>query len=400
MFKPLSIKLLATSLSIAWAVLIIASSWYYRDDLFQTLHDPRIPFQTYTQPPPPDYSDISGWLARPDKTIDPIAIKGGDVFVVSPTVYLGRGNWNAPVQEAKIREHFNRVALPNYVQPYRSAGRLYAPYYRQASLYTFLTNREDAQAAQKLAYDDIRRAFEVFLQENPPERPIVLVGHGQGGHHVTRLLAEYFSGALSQKLAAAYVIDHPQLLADFDTQLSKLHPCETAQDSNCVIAFGAFQPNEKIRARHFVGKTLVWQKDRLESVNQRELLCINPLVWNRSTDYTPARLHLGGVAAEGLDVDTLPAPAPQQTGAQCMDGILLLDKPKQKNLRRPSRFGGKYRTLPFNIFYEDLRVDAVRRVQNLIDKDVLPRRAPLLQIRTIEVEDSPITLPLKPIKKN
>ena len=137
----------------------------------------------------------------------------------------------------------------------------------------------------------------------------------------------------------------------------------------------------------------------MQSVGGRQLLCVNPLLWSIETDYAPARLHLGGVAAEGLGVDTLPVSMPQQTGAQCQAGILLLDKPKQKAMRRPKRFGGKYRTLPTNLFYEDLRVDAARRVQTLIDKDILPRRAPLLELEVLEVQDSPITLPLKPLKQ-
>ncbi len=378
------------------AVIIVMAFWYYRDDVFQSLNDPGQPFQTYVPPPAPDYSQSNAWLHHPVPDIDPINIPGGDIFVVIPTFYLGGVHWNAPVNSEKLQRRLTRIALPNYILPYRNSGRVYAPVYRQAALYTFMTNRDDSMDAQIFAYGDVRRAFQVFIAENPPDRPIVLVGYGQGGLHVQRLLQEFFGGERAQKLAAAYIIDHPLTLDSFERKFPKLKPCLGKQDINCVIAFGAFEPSEKKRARMFVQKTMVWDDaGRLDSVRGRPLLCINPLLWTDGTDYAPARLHLGGVAAEGLGEDVAPAPMPQQTGAQCQGGILLLDKPKQKSFRRPNRFGGKYRTLPFNLFYEDLRVDARRRVQNLLDANILPRRAPLLETGTVEVEDSPVKLPAK-----
>ena len=389
------IRIISSVLMVVFGILLILASWYYRDDLFQSIYDPGEPFQTMALPSAPDYGADTGWLVRPDANIDPIDIPGGDVFVISPTLFLGRSHWNAPTNFAKLRGEFERVVLPNYILPFKSAGRIYAPQYRQAALYTFLNNRDDSVLAMQFAYQDVRRAFEVFLAENPPERPIILVGYGQGGLHAQRLLAEYFSSDLSRKLAAAYIIDHPFLL----DSAPSFKPCARKQDTNCVIAFGAFEPKEKRRAQRFTDRTLIWDSGNMIPVGGRPLLCVNPLLWTTDSDYAPARLHLGGVAAEGLDFETTPVPMPQQTGAQCQDGVLLLDKPKLKNLRRLSRFGGKYRTLPSNLFYEDLRVDAVRRVQYLIDKDILPRRAPLMEMETIEIEDSPVTLPLKPLKQ-
>ena len=399
--QPQRLKHAAAIGALVLALLVIIMTWLYRDDIFQTIYDPGEPFQTYMPPPAPDYSTDSGWLMRPERGVDSIHAEGlGDIFVVAPTIFLGRTQWNAPTTRDNIVANFNRIVLPNYVMPYQLAGRVYAPSYRQAALYSFMTNREDAQAAQVFAYGDVSRAFEVFLSETPPERPIIIIGHGQGGLHVERLLADYFGDdRLRNKLAAAYVIDYPLPLTMFETSFHGLTPCASPQEVNCVIAFGAFEQKEKKRAQQFVGKTMVWEGRELTAVDGRALLCINPLLWTQTQDYAPARLHLGGVAATGLGVDTQPAPSPKQTGAQCQDGILELDKIRQKSLRRPSRFGGKFRTKPSNLFYEDLRQDAARRVQILIDKNVLPRRAPLMTAEPIEVEDSTVALPLKPIKQ-
>jgi len=370
--------------------------YLYRDDIFQTIQDPRQPFQTYTKPVAPDYSMAEAWLAQPDLTQDPYEHpSAGDVFVVVPSVYRGGKHWVLRSDDLKRKNKLQRIVRPNYVAPYGSAGRLFAPYYRQASLYSFMTAREDARKAQDFAYQDVKRAFNVFLENSPPERPIILVGHNQGASHVQRLLADFFMGDLSKRLAAAYVIDYPLPLDLFNTTLKGLKPCETINDTSCVNAFGAFMPGDDVIANRFVSRLLVHDGQNYISVQGRPLLCTNPLLWNLSEDYAPQRLHLGGVAAEGLDPDMKPAAMTKQAGVQCEDGILYVDKPKSRSLRRPLKVGGKFRTLPSNLFYEDLRVNAEKRVQSLLDSGTLPKRATKLDgFDLIEIQDSPVT-PIK-----
>jgi len=373
-------------------LICLAAAFLYRDDIFSSYQDPGQPFQTYAPPTAPDYSTEYAWLALPDLTADTYFDKTqGDAFVVVPSVYRGGDHWNLPMDDEVRRSKIERIARPNYVAPYGSAGRLFAPYYRQASLYTFMTNREDARRARDLAYSDVKRAFEVFLTNNPPERPIILAGHGQGAEHVQRLLADYFQGELKNRLAAAYVIDHPLPLDMFESDLKALSPCEAETDTKCVIAYGIFLPRDNFIANRYVSRALVHSKNGYAPTEGRPLLCMNPLLWDRSTDYAPRRLHLGGLAAEGLDPDMNPAPLAKQTGAQCEDGILMVDKPKSKALRRPIVFGGKFRTIPSNLFYEDLRQNAVKRVEAMRNSGELPTRAKKLDdLDVIEIIESPI----------
>lgn len=376
--------------------LILAVAYIYRDDIFQNIQDPGQPFQTYEPPVAPDYQSAESWLTRPDIDIDPYQLEArGDVFVVVPSVYRGGFHWNLPSDDLKRKGKLQRIVRPNYVSPYGQAGRLFAPYYRQASLYAFMTNREDAQQAQDLAYGDVRRAFELFLEQSPPERPIVLVGHNQGASHVQRLLADFFQGELRNRLAVAYVIDHPMPLDAFEAPLTNLMPCATPEQTQCVVAFGAFTAKDKVIAERFAERLLVHNGLGYEAIDGRQTLCINPLLWTQSEDYAPARLHLGGVAAEGLDPDMDPAPMTKQAGAQCQDGLLLVDTPRSKSLRRPLKVGGKFRTLPSNLFYEDLKQDATRRVKNLLATGQLPERAgPKLDDFDVQiVEESPVTIP-------
>ena len=101
------------------------------------------------------------------------------------------------------------------------------------------------------------------------------------------------------------------------------------------------------------------------------------------------------MAAEGLDPDMVPASLTKQSGTQCQNGLLLVDKPRSKSLRRPLMVGAKFLTLPSNLFYEDLKQDAKRRVENLLNAKVLPERAgPLLDNLEIqEIKESPVTKP-------
>lgn len=371
-------------------------AYIYRDDIFSHIQDPGQPFQTYQPPAAPNYASLDSWLAQPDLGVDPFTLTAkGDVFVVVPSVYRGGKHWNLPSDDLKRKRKLERIVRPNYVSPYGESGRLFAPFYRQASLYAFMTNREDAQQAQDFAYQDVKRAFEVFLQQSPPERPIVLVGHNQGSSHVQRLLIDYFQGPLKDRLAVAYVIDHPLPLESFDGPLANLSPCNGPDETQCVVAFGSFTPKDKVIAERFLEKSLVFDGHEYKAINNRPTLCINPLLWTQAEDYAPARLHLGGVAAEGLDPDMTPAPMTKQSGTQCQNGLLLVDKPSSKSLRRPLAVGAKFRTLPSNLFYEDLKQDAKRRVQNLLDADVLPERAgPMLNdLEVEEIKDSPVIPP-------
>ena len=67
---------------------------------------------------------------------------------------------------------------------------MFAPRYRQASVYTELTLRDDALAARAFAYGDVRRAFDYFLAHFSQDRPLVVVGVEQGGTLVDRLMNE------------------------------------------------------------------------------------------------------------------------------------------------------------------------------------------------------------------
>lgn len=372
-------------------LLVIAAlaGWFLRDQIFQTFQDPGEPFQTYTPPAGVDYAEAGAWYATGTfSDHDEPA-----VFFVHPTTYSGGANWNAQLDKASANRAVTEIAMPNYAAPFARSGVLFAPRYRQAALYAFMNNREDSVQARLFAYQDIERAFDSFLERIGTDRPIILAGVGQGGFHTLGLLLNRVSvaPALRDRLVAAYIIDTPVPLDLFAEALAATPPCETPEDVRCVYGYAYARPDEDDRIRILTERTMSWTPQRdLAFVEGRGLLCVNPILGTRSSEYASARQHRGGVAAEGLPPDTTPAPIPGQTGAQCADGILFVDEPRHRDLQRPHRLAEDFREPPFNLFYEDLRIDVAQRAFALTSILQEERRwAPPLQIIE-EVEDAPV----------
>lgn len=345
-------------------VLLGLAGWFLRDQIYQTFQDPGEPFQTYSPPPAADYADASAWFVRAplDSDLQPA------LFFVHPTTYSGGANWNAQLDKESANLAVTNISLPNYAAPFADSAALFAPRYRQASLYAFMNNREDGVLAREFAYMDVQRAFRAFRDTIGDDRPILLAGIGQGGLHVLGLLMDMVAtdDDLRDRLIAAYIIDSPVPLDLFEGPLQTIPACETPDDVRCVFAYSAVEPTESRRIRIMTERLMSWSPDAgLDFIDKRGLLCVNPLLGERSNEYASARLHRGGVAAEGFSEDAIPAPIPAQTGAQCADGLLMIETVRSPALRRPDRLAEDFREPPFNLFYEDLRMDAARRSINL-----------------------------------
>ncbi len=367
----------------------LLGGWLLREQIFQTFQDPGEPFQTYAPPAAADYSSDTGWYVAqtPETEAEPA------VFFVHSTTYSGGANWNAELDKESANQLVLEEVIPNFAAPFASSGALYVPRYRQAALYTFMNNREDSLLAREFASEDVARAFEAFLARIGEDRPIILAGIGQGGSHILYLAREYLAGDedLSARLVALYVLEHPVALDILEGPLANLPICETAEDVRCIYAFSHALPSEERRLRIMSERTMSWSPDgSLDFVDGRRLLCTNPLLGQPSNEYASSRLHRGGAAATGLELDTSPAPIPQQTGAQCVDGILFTEQPRSRLLRRPGRIAEDFRIPPYNLFYEDLRLDAARRsltLSSILQEEA--RWAPLLE-NPEEVREAPV----------
>ena len=120
-----------------------------------------------------------------------------------------RGNtlWNAPTNNTKLNKTTDEGSILNQASIFNGAGKVYAPRYRQAHIEAYYTkNKTASKQAFKLAYMDVKSAFEFYLKEYNPineetrkRRPIIIASHSQGTNHATQLLKDYFDGKELQK---------------------------------------------------------------------------------------------------------------------------------------------------------------------------------------------------------
>jgi hypothetical protein len=344
----------------AFLVLAAAAAVFYRDDILRTALDPHTPYQIYQPPPAPDYSRRESWALMPT---DPMAVgdQPVDVFFVHPTTYNGGGNWNAPIGSNSANAVLTRTMLPNYAGPFVRVGRIFAPRYRQASLYTRLTLREDAREARQFAYGDVRAAFHTFLDRYNRGRPFIVVGVEQGGELAARLLRDEVapSPALKHQLVAAYLIDTVVPAADYGPG-APIPACASDRQIGCVLAWASAVKGDFDREQDLLQRSLTWHGDQLDVI-QGEPLCVNPLRGAVTTEDAPARQNLGSANATGLEWGARPAFLQRQVGAQCVDGVLRVTRPKSQALRPSGSWADRLKALGANLFYANIEADAQAR---------------------------------------
>lgn len=368
MSTPLNLKR-----SVGWAFLgliglMAIAAFIYRDDILFKSLDPKVPFQIYTPPPAPDYARRESWALLPAEPANPARLDPpADVFFVHPTTYDGGHQWNARVG-AKAGEAFlQRVALPNYAGPFLRVGRVFAPRYRQASLYAHSTQREDAREARAFAYQDVRAAFRYWLAHYDRGRPFVIAGVEQGGLLVDRLLREEVATnpQLRARLAGAYLIDIV-VPRDHYGPNAPIPACLGPVQTGCVVGWAEESVSDPESAGVRIRRALVWSEDgTLQPMQARAALCVNPVLGAETSDTAPARRNLGAANATGLEWGTRPAFAPRQVSARCQNGILMTSTPRSQALRRFGSWADQKKVKPFNFFYADIEADAQARTRAL-----------------------------------
>jgi len=353
------------ALTLVGLVLVLgAAVGFFWDDLQRNALDPKLPFQTYRPPAAPDYAQRSAWYLMPTnpETIGPAA-PPADVFFLSPTTYDGGEQWNAPIDDRKGGKLFQRAMAPNYAGPFVRVGRIFAPRYRQASLYTLLTLREDAREARQFAYGDVLQAFRFYLDHYNKGRPFVLVGVEQGGTLAERLLAEEVANKpdVRGRLAAAYLIE---AVAPADTP--PIAPCTAKGQPGCLAAWISDFDGDPALGQSPLARAVVWDgRGELVTLDRRPALCFNPILGQTTDAPAPARLNLGAANATGLEWDVRPAFLARQVGAQCKDGVLEITPPKSGAFQRTGSWADRRKVPPFNLFYADIEADALARVASL-----------------------------------
>lgn len=319
-------------------------------------------YTEFTPPPAPDYANSAHWAALPEKRdsadrtpaphLDDLQNQAlVDVFFLHPTTYTGkRGEklWNAPIDHIPLNKKTDAGSILNQASIFNGAGRVYAPRYRQAHLNAYYTkDKASARQAFALAYQDVKAAFEYYLENYNDGRPIIIAAHSQGTTHAKQILQEYFDGkALQEQLVVAYLVGMPIAKDDFPN----IKVCESPEEFTCFCTWRT------------------WQKKHTPKKHQsnNNIVVTNPLIWTTETSYAAKDLNEGAVLRKFER-----SYYPKLADAQVHNGLLWVTKP-----RFPGSFFvwfKNYHIADFNLYYTNVRINAQERTAAYLKKKATPQ---------------------------
>ncbi len=319
-------------------------------NLLKPHHD----FAAYNSATGPDYAQDSLWAALPTRrdSADAVPRKSGlkdaqatapaDVFFVHPTTYFLPKSWNADLSREKLNRFTDLSTIRHQASAFNAAGRIYAPRYRQATLYSFFDEQTpNGQAALDLAYADVKAAFQYYLAHYNQGRPLIIAGHSQGTAHATRLLHDFFDNdpKLRHQLVAAYLIGYKVKPNEYQT----IQPCRDSLQTGCFVAYNAVAKGNDFPPFH-------------------PYVVTNPLTWTLDTLQAPATLNHGGVSMDFEKID------PYVTDAKIHKGLLWITPPKPGGYPRfllPGRpeLRHSFHIADYALFYMNIRENAKTRVR-------------------------------------
>jgi hypothetical protein len=354
MLKDPKIRRIALVAGAGVIATVVAGAILFQDTLFRMSITPPGRFAEEAAPPRPDYTKPEAWALKPAH-LPPGGWEkpwGIDIFFIHPGSAYSNAGWNAAINNPEALDRLKQKILPNQAGPFLQAGPVYAPLYRQASLYVEISAGGAGDGAFELAYQDVLRAFDQYIATDNRHRGILLAGVGQGGLYAQRLLADRFQiNPLKDRLAAVYIID-AALPADFPGKAISQPLCVTNDQIHCVVGWNTiFAGEDPTRVRD---QLPVWTADwKISTSRGKALVCINPLRWTPGDELSARSDHRGGARANGAD-DLEPKIIEHTVSARCNNGVLEVERPSAPELQPDSGAGSHYKTREFNLFYADI----------------------------------------------
>ncbi|GGG30400.1 DUF3089 domain-containing protein [Hymenobacter glacieicola] len=319
-----------------------------------TVLKPGKDFARKPEPEAPDYRMEDNWAALPDRRDSADLVPRHtllrnqqrdapvDVFFVHPTTYYSRAQWNASLTDARVNRFTDASTIRKQASVFNSTARVYAPRYRQATLFSFFDEKStNGKEALDLAYSDVKTAFQYYLDHYNQGRPVIIAGHSQGTFHATRLLREFFdqNPKLRKQLVAAYLIGFKVKPEEYQV----LRPCDDSTQTGCYVGWN----------------TVEWGH---EYPPFQGGVAVNPLTWTRDTATAPARLNLGGVPYTFSGVDK------RVVDAKVHNGLVWIHptvRPGYPRFLLPGRseLRHSFHIADYSLFYYNIRQNAEARVR-------------------------------------
>jgi hypothetical protein len=170
-----------------------------------------------------------------------------DCFYVYPTVDHSPEPGNHSFEQANPLED---VAILTQAARFTEQCRLYVPRYRQATIGSY-DEVEDGElfevTAFQTAYADVLDAFQQYMADDNGGRDVVLLGHSQGSHHLTRLVREEIDGnpALQEQMISALLVGPTGQVTvaegeDVGGTFDEVPLCTEPDQAGCVVAFDSY----------------------------------------------------------------------------------------------------------------------------------------------------------------
>lgn len=338
------------------AVLAVLA-FVFRDTLqfamMRMMLKPSEAFADTVAPDPPDYTNLAHWAALPEREdnadvtpagiTDNQAFAAADVFFIHPTTYYSNEGWNQPLGNATANGITDNAVMRGQASVFNGCCRIYAPRYRQATLFAFFDLQGEGQPAIDLAYTDVERAFDYYLDHFNDGRPFILAGHSQGGLHLDTLLDRRIHATpLAARVIAAYPVGY------YLDDSNGIPVCTSPSQTGCQVTWNSLAPEAQAFS---------------QSAND---ICVNPLNWRTDGSHADFAENLGAVAWGGFsdDVPTRPGePIPGVADARCDGSRLIVTEIRSPDF--PSMFGeGNYHIYDYSLFYMNIRENAELRTRS------------------------------------
>jgi hypothetical protein len=299
---------------------------------------------------PADYGNPDNWLAT--------GADGqgeADVFFLYPTSWRAEDD-EYPVcriDDAEMR-HWANYYLATRASAFETAGKVYAPFYRQLDASFVIAQRP----ADGIGYfggvplADVTAAFDYYIENYNKGRPFILAAHSQGSIVMAALIALRLRDRpdVYGRMIAAYLIGMPMPRAVYE-RFPHMKPARNADDLGVIITYNTNSP----------------VIDGTDPFSDPSNVLINPISWVTDESHAPKEASKGGITVNG-DGTFEKAGAIADAKINRKTGTLVTNADREKFSSAAASRGyfplGVLHENDIPLYYYDLRANAERRVEN------------------------------------
>ena len=296
-------------------------------------------------PAAPDYSQASSWIITESAGDAP-----ADVFYIYPTIFAGEGISFMQITDPVKRKNASDYSMFN-MGLFSGAANRYAPYYRQASLETFVNNTyENIKSYLYVPCEDVIKAFDYYIKHYNKGKPFFLAGFSQGAVMEECLLKYRFNNRkISSRLIAAYLFGY-SITAEEMKKYPWIKQASGEKDTGVFISLNTHLPGAV--------PMIVMRPGSVSN---------NPVNWRTDTVPADMKNYKGAVILKDMSAGTTEEDktpfasvrVSSVTGGIELDGVREVYKKKALKV-----FGDKYmHTYDFMFFYNNLSENIRKRLE-------------------------------------